>query len=272
MPDPSPTLEAQSLRKVFRGSRQRHFVAVDDVSFALAPNSSLAIVGESGSGKTTVARMLVGLERPTSGQITVHGHELAARRQARRRVRHGRDIQIVFQDPYTSLDPRQTVGACLSEVLWTRFRDPKDIRQRRVAALLQQVGLSEHHAARLPRALSGGQRQRVAIARALAAEPAILVLDEPVSALDVSIQAQVLNLLSQLREQTRISYVFISHDLSVVRQVSDEILVMKRGQVVERGRTPEVLGDPQHPYTRRLLDAVPRAGWRPRSFRASQAS
>jgi ABC-type oligopeptide transport system ATPase subunit len=157
-------------------------------------------------------------------------------------------------------------------VLWTRFRDPKDVRQRRVAALLQQVGLSEHHAARLPRALSGGQRQRVAIARALAAEPAILVLDEPVSALDVSIQAQVLNLLSQLREQTRISYVFISHDLSVVRQVSDEILVMKRGQVVERGRTPEVLGDPQHPYTRRLLDAVPRAGWRPRWSRASQAS
>lgn len=275
MPDgaEAPAVDVTDLVKVFRFRHGRlartqpdgaHTVAVDQVSFSVRQGRSLAIVGESGSGKTTVARMIVGLERPTSGRIALGGVERTwSRVGSRERKRRAREVQIVFQDPYSSLDPRQTVGRCLDEVLRLHFELPREARQARVEELLAQVGLDRRHAESLPRALSGGQRQRVAIARALACEPRLLICDEAVASLDVSIQAQVLNLLSDIRDSTAVSYLFISHDLAVVRQVSDEVVVMNRGRVVEAGPTERVLDQPEDAYTRRLLDAIPRRGWHP---------
>jgi oligopeptide transport system ATP-binding protein len=254
-----PVLEVTGLRKEF-GT----LVAVDDVSFAIPPARSLAIVGESGSGKTTVARMIVGLERPTRGAITACGRDRSRpARSARDRRRRGNEIQIVFQDPYTSLDPRQTAEQAVDEVLRLHHGWPAERRRARIDQLVELVGLDSRQARALPRALSGGQRQRVAIARALAAEPQVLILDESVAALDVSIQAQVLNLLADIRDETSVSYILISHDLAVVRQLTDDAIVMYRGRLVERGPTAQVLDDPQHPYTQRLRASVPRPGWRP---------
>ena len=259
-PGKAPVLQAAGLRKEFG-----ELIAVDDVSFDLPPGRSLAIVGESGSGKTTIARMIVGLERPTSGTITACGHDRSRpARSTRDRRQRGREVQIVFQDPYTSLDPRQTAEATIDEVLRLHHGWPADRRQARTAELIDLVGLDTRQSRALPRSLSGGQRQRVAIARALAAQPAILILDESVAALDVSIQAQVLNLLADIRDQTHVSYILISHDLAVVRQLTDEAIVLHRGKVIERGTTGQVLDDPQHPYTQRLRASVPRPGWKPR--------
>jgi len=258
--EPVPVLEVRALRKEYGD-----LVAVDDVSFTLPTGRSLAIVGESGSGKTTIARMIVGLETPTRGTITACGNDRSRpARPARLRRRRGREVQIVFQDPYTSLDPRQSAEAAVDEVLRLHHSWPADRRMARVAELTELVGLDARQARAVPRALSGGQRQRVAIARALAAEPQILILDESVSALDVSIQAQVLNLLADIRDETGISYILISHDLAVVRQLTDQAIVLRRGRVVERGPTPRVLDDPQHDYTRLLRACVPRPGWKPR--------
>jgi ABC-type glutathione transport system ATPase component len=258
-------LEVRHLRKVFepRGRRPA-VVAVDDVSFAVPPGGSLGIVGESGSGKTTVARMLLALEPPTSGWIRVAGRERAGRpRSTGERRRRAGDLQAVFQNPYTSLDPRQRVGDCLDEVLRLHTGHGRRARQERVLQLLHQVGLDEHHSRSVPRQLSGGQCQRVAIARALAPEPKILVLDEAVSALDVSVQGQILNLLVDIRTETGVAYVFISHDLAVIRQVTDDLIVMRNGQMLETGRTARVLDAPRHPYTRLLRASVPRRGWAP---------
>jgi ABC-type glutathione transport system ATPase component len=256
----APVLQAVGLRKEFG-----ELVAVDDVSFDLPPGRSLAIVGESGSGKTTIARMIVGLERPTNGTITACGHDRSRpARSTRDRRRRGREVQIVFQDPYTSLDPRQTAEATIDEVLRLHHGWPADRRRARTAELIDLVGLDTRQSRALPRSLSGGQRQRVAIARALAAQPEILILDESVAALDVSIQAQVLNLLADIRDHTHVSYILISHDLAVVRQLTDEAIVLHRGKVVERGPTAQVLDDPQHPCTQRLRGSVPRPGWKPR--------
>jgi len=252
-------LEVKSLRKEFGD-----LVAVDDATFSIEPGRSLAIVGESGSGKTTIARMLVGLERATRGTITACGRDRSRpARSARDRRRRGREIQIVFQDPYTSLDPRQTAERAVDEILRLHHGWEADRRQARIEQLIELVGLDSRQARALPRALSGGQRQRVAIARALAAEPQILILDESVAALDVSIQAQVLNLLADIRDETTVSYILISHDLAVVRQLTDDAIVMHRGKLVERGLTAQVLDDPQHPYTQRLRASVPRPGWKP---------
>jgi ABC-type glutathione transport system ATPase component len=252
-------LQAVGLRKEFG-----ELVAVDAVSFDLPRGRSLAIVGESGSGKTTIARMIVGLERPTNGTITACGHDRSRpARSTRDRRRRGREVQIVFQDPYTSLDPRQNAEATIDEVLKLHHGWPADRRRARTAELIDLVGLDTRQSRALPRSLSGGQRQRVAIARALAAQPDILILDESVAALDVSIQAQVLNLLADIRDQTHVSYILISHDLAVVRQLTDEAIVLHRGKVVERGPTAQVLDDPQHPYTQRLRASVPRPGWKP---------
>jgi ABC-type glutathione transport system ATPase component len=257
--DRAGVLEVTSLRKEFGD-----LVAVDDVSFRVPQAGSLAIVGESGSGKTTIARMIVGLERPSAGSISACGQDRSrpARSLADRR-RRGREVQIVFQDPYTSLDPRQTAEGAIDEVLRLHHGWPADRRRARVTELTGLVGLDERQSRALPRALSGGQRQRVAIARALAAEPRILILDESVAALDVSIQAQVLNLLADIRDETGVSYILISHDLAVVRQLTDTTIVLRRGQVVEHGPTGQVLDDPQHAYTRLLRDCVPRPGWKP---------
>ena len=259
MTAPEPLLRVDRLRKEF-GER----VAVDDVSFDIAAGGSLAIVGESGSGKTTIAKMLVGLERPTSGTITFGGKDRSqpADGQRQRRER-AHEVQLVFQDPYTSLDPRQTVERCLDESLRLYAGGTTDSRRPRLEELAGMVGLDDRQLRALPRALSGGQRQRVAIARVLAAEPRLIVLDEAVAALDVSIQAQVLNLLADIREATGVSYLLISHDLAVVRQLTEDTIVMREGRVVERGTTASVLDDPQDDYTRLLRDSVPRPGWRP---------
>ena len=260
-----PVLEASGLRKQFGD-----LVAVDNVSFRVPPGRSLAIVGESGAGKTTIARMIVGLERPTGGSITACGRDRSRpARSARDRRRRGREVQIVFQDPYTSLDPRQNAKAAIDEVLRLHHQWPAPHRRARVAELTGLVGLDARQSRALPRSLSGGQRQRVAIARALAAEPAVLILDEAVAALDVSIQAQVLNLLADIRDQTGISYLLISHDLAVVRQLTDETLVLRHGTVVERGPTARALDHPQHPYTQRLRASVPRPGWKPSRTRGT---
>ena len=269
-------ISAEGLRKVFiaRGASagDGKIVAVDDISFMVSDGGSLAIVGESGSGKTTVARMLVGLTRPTAGRIVIAGQDRTkpCKRSSKRQAR-GRDIQIVFQDPYSSLDPRQTAAQSIEEVLKLHFSLSRADRADRVQRLAGQGGLDERQVGARPRALSGGQRQRVAIARALAAEPKALVLDESVASLDVSIQAQILNLLADIREQTRISYVFISHDLAVVRQVADHVLVMQHGRAVESGSTEQILGSPEHPYTKLLRSSVPGRGWKPARRNARQA-
>ncbi len=255
----APVLQVQSLRKEFGD-----LTAVDDVSFTVPPAGSLAIVGESGSGKTTVARMIVGLERPTAGQITACGNDRShPTRSARDRRRRGREVQIVFQDPYTSLDPRQSAHQAIEEILRLHHEMTAESRRERVAQLVDLVGLDDRQASALPGSLSGGQRQRVAIARALAAEPRVLILDESVAALDVSIQAQVLNLLADIRDQTGVSYVLISHDLAVVRQLTQETIVLRQGRVVERGSTANVLDNPQDDYTKLLRASVPYPGWKP---------
>lgn len=243
--------------------------AVDDVSFTLPHGGSLGIVGESGSGKTTTARIVVGLEKADEGEVYVRGRSRTERRRGRaHRLARAREVQMVFQDPLQSLDPRTSVEAALRETLRLHFPD-RD-HDRRVRELLDQVGLGTRAADALPRRLSGGQRQRVAIARALAVEPAVLVLDEAVAALDVSVQAQILNLLADIREQTSIGYLFITHDLGVVRCVTDDVIVMRHGAVVEAGRTADVLAAPQHPYTRLLLESVPRPGWDPERIAAAR--
>jgi peptide/nickel transport system ATP-binding protein len=260
VPEVPEVLAVESLRKEYGD-----LVAVDDVSFAIGAGESLAIVGESGSGKTTIARMITGLERPTRGRISACGNDRSTpARSARKRRQRGREVQIVFQDPYTSLDPRHSAEAAIDEVLRIHHGWPAERRQARVAELAGLVGLDGRQRAVPPRWLSGGQRQRVAIARALAAEPKILILDESVAALDVSIQAQVLNLLADIKDATGISYLLISHDLAVVRQLTEQVIVMRKGSVVERGPTGAVLDDPRHPYTRLLRESVPRPGWQPR--------
>jgi ABC-type glutathione transport system ATPase component len=252
-------IEVEGLRKEFGP-----LVAVDDVTFRVDEGRSLAVVGESGSGKTTVARMIVGLERPTAGTIRALGRDRStpARSTGERRQR-GAEVQIVFQDPYSSLDPRQTVAGSIDEVLRLHQGGSRDERRTRVQELCELVGLDERQSRALPRRLSGGQRQRVAIARALAAEPRVLILDESVAALDVSIQAQVLNLLADIRARTGVSYILISHDLAVVRQLTDDCVVMQRGRIVERGPSGQVLDDPQDPYTQLLRASVPGPGWKP---------
>lgn len=262
-PDEAALLVVENLTKVF-GRRGHEHKAVDDVSFTLQPRASLAIVGESGSGKTTTARIVAGLETATFGTVRIDGASVQPPANRRERSAAARLVQMVFQDPFSSLDRRQRIGPGLKELVTTHFDLSSRAADERVATLLHQVGLDERHSRQLPRNLSGGQRQRVAIARALALEPRILILDEAVSALDVSVQAQVLNLLVDIREQTDVAYLFVSHDLGVVRQVTDDCVVLNRGELVEAGPTASVLDSPSHPYTQALVDAVPRPGWKPR--------
>jgi peptide/nickel transport system ATP-binding protein len=232
---------------------------VDDVSFELFGGETLGIVGESGSGKTTTARIALALLAPTDGEVLLRGQRWSTLAVGQRRPLRKR-IGVVYQDPLSSFDPRWSVGRILVDALGTGNRAPSSRSQARTRAirLLEQVGLREEHLAAAPLRLSGGQRQRVSIARALAPEPEVIVCDEPVSALDVSIQAQVLDLLAELQDELGVSYLFISHDLGVIHHMSDRILVMKDGRVVESGSASEVFERPEHPYTQRLLTALPR--------------
>ena len=257
----APLLEVADLRKAYSVGATV-VQAVDRISFTLAAGGSIGLVGESGSGKTTTARMLIGLETPDEGSILVDGTPLDLTTRGRAaRLQRARAVQIVWQDPYLSLDPRMKVGAALDAVLRLHTPLDKAARGARIRVLLDQVGLGPREETSLPRQLSGGQRQRVAIARALAVEPRVLVLDEAVSALDVSVQAQVLNLLDDLRRETGVGLVFVSHDLAVVRYVCEDVMVMRRGVVVEQRPTRDVLASPEHAYTRLLLASVPRQGW-----------
>jgi len=259
-----PLATVDGLAKRFDLGRKRHVDALKGVTIAIGPRECVGLVGESGSGKTTLGRCLVGLEMPTSGRIRIDGIDAsdhaAVSREERARLR--RTAQMIFQDPYSTLNPRHTVGRTLSEALQHAGVTRRRANREAVATLLDQVGLPEAYAGRRPAALSGGERQRVAIARALAVQPKLLICDEPVSALDVSVQAQILNLFRSLQEELGLSYLFITHDLAVVRQVADRIYVMYEGEIVESGPADEVLSQPKHWYTRRLMDSVPGAASR----------
>ena len=256
-------LEVRDLYKFFpvrRGifSRIHGFTkAVRGVSFTLKAGETLGLVGESGSGKTTVARTVLRLQDPTAGKIVFDGEPLHALRGRKLKKLRPR-IQIIFQDPYLSLNPRRTVATIVGEALVEHGRVKRRERDERVRRVLERVGLSGDHMNRYPHEFSGGQRQRISIARALALEPDLIVCDEPVSALDVSIQAQVINLLMRLQEELGLAYLFIAHDLSVVRHVSDRVAVMYAGELVEHADRARLFEDPRHPYTRCLLSAVPK--------------
>ncbi|WP_045731922.1 dipeptide ABC transporter ATP-binding protein [Pseudarthrobacter chlorophenolicus] len=259
-PAARPLVEAQNLRKVFHLPRTangpRTLTAVNDVSLEILRGETLALVGESGSGKSTVARLLLRLDKPTGGSVTFDGEDLTAARGERLRQLRRR-FQVVFQSPYASLDPRFTVADSVAEPLRAFGEGTPSERRARVAALLDAVHLPADYGRRHPAELSGGQRQRVAIARALALRPELVVLDEAVSALDVSVQAQILALLAELQAQDGLSYLFISHDLAVVQQISDRVAVMRGGELLEAGATESVLERPEHGYTQELISAVP---------------
>ncbi|MFF0227404.1 dipeptide ABC transporter ATP-binding protein [Streptomyces sp. NPDC004629] len=259
-PKKEPVLSVAGVSKVFTGAVGGPVHALEDVSITVAQHESVGIVGESGSGKSTLARVVVGLEKPSTGTITIDGIPVTdwgrLSRSELRQIR--RTVQIVFQDPYSSLNPMRSVGWALAEAITTHRSDAKNVGAE-VERLLDEVGLAPAYAQKRPAALSGGMRQRVAIARALAARPKILICDESVSALDVSVQAQILNLLARLRDEHDLGYLFITHDLAVVRQVTERLYVMHRGRVVESGATAQVIDAPQAPYTTRLLASAPRA-------------
>jgi oligopeptide/dipeptide ABC transporter ATP-binding protein len=258
-PDRQPLLELEHLRVWFPikgafGGAKRYVRAVDDVTFTLFQGETLGLVGESGCGKTTLARCLVRLNKPTGGELRFRGEDLV-HKSNRALKAFRREVQMVFQDPQSSLNPRKRIGQIIGAAV--RLRGAAKDRKAEVSALLEQVGLDPGHIQRYPHEFSGGQRQRIGIARALGAKPKLIILDEPVSALDVSVQAQVVNLLDDLQDDLGLSYIFVAHDLSVVRHVSDRIAVMYLGKIVELSAADTLYAKPKHPYTASLLEAIP---------------
>jgi oligopeptide/dipeptide ABC transporter ATP-binding protein len=259
----SALLEVKNLKVHFPlktglfGGPRESVKAVDDVSFAIAPGETLGLVGESGCGKSTLGRAIVRLTEPTAGAVLFEGEDLAHLSGAELRQRR-RQLQIIFQDPYSSLNPRMTVEQIIGEALDIhRLTDGKADRRRRILELLKDVGLDPSYIQRYPHEFSGGQRQRIGIARALAVRPKLIICDEPVSALDVSVQAQIINLLGDLQREHGIAYLFIAHDLAVVEHISRRVMVMYLGKVVELAGAKTIIGSPQHPYTQALISAVP---------------
>ena len=261
-PNPQALLEVRHLRKAFpikkswTGKVQQELIAVDDVSFVLNPGETLGIVGESGCGKTTMGRTILKLHQPSGGQVFFDGKEISGYNNTQMRSLRT-EMQIIFQDPYSSLPPRSTVGDILSEPVKVHKIVPPSEVKNYVLKLMEQCGLRDYYYERYPHEFSGGQRQRICIARALAVNPRLVVCDEPVSALDVSIQAQIINLLKKLQQERGLTYLFISHDLSVVKFISDKIGVMYLGSMVEFGAKKDIFSNPIHPYTQALFSAIP---------------
>ncbi|WP_195283517.1 ABC transporter ATP-binding protein [Harryflintia acetispora] len=257
-----PILKVEHLKKYFvagggfLGGNQRVIKAVDDVSFTLLPGETLGLVGESGCGKSTTGRTVLRLYEPTDGRIIFEGADIT-NLSGRELLPYRRKMQMIFQDPYASLDSRMTVGDIVSEPLDIHHLASGKEREEQVRSLLERVGLKPEYASRYPHEFSGGQRQRIGIARALAVRPRFIVCDEPISALDVSIQAQVVNMLEDLQEEFALTYLFIAHDLSMVKHISTRIGVMYLGKLVELGQSDQLYHDPQHPYTKALLSAIP---------------
>ena len=249
-------LEVRNLKKYFK-TPLGMLHAVDDVSFSIQRGQTLGVVGESGCGKSTMGRAILRLLEPTAGQVIFDGKDITrfGGREMRKMRRH---MQIIFQDPFSSLDPRQTINQCISEpIVFNRILTGKHAVEERVLELMETVGLAERLINTYPHELDGGRRQRIGIARALALQPKFIVCDEPVSALDVSIQAQIINLLLDLQEARGLAYMFVTHDLSVVKYISDDIMVMYLGQMVEKAPSDELFQNPMHPYTQALLSAIP---------------
>lgn len=271
MPEAKSLLRVENLVTRFKSvERGKWVTAVDDVSIELAPGEIVGLVGESGCGKSTLGRSIVGLEQPQSGRILLDGIDLAGLKGTELRETR-RAIQYVFQDPYASLNDRQTIGEAIVEALLIKGVKEPGVQRTRTLALLDQVGLPQSMAERYPRELSGGQRQRVAIARSLAVEPRVLICDEPVSALDLSIRAQVMNLFLTLQKELGVACLFIAHDLALVRQAASRTYVMYLGKIVESGTSNELYGSPGHPYTRALLDSIPSADPRKEALREAPA-
>lgn len=251
-----PLLEVQELKKTFPARGGRQLRAVDGVSFTIQRGETLGLVGESGCGKSTTGRTIVRLYQPSAGRVLFDGEEVHSLRGGALRRFHRR-VQMIFQDPLASLDPRMTVGDIIAEGMQIHHMGTPKQRQERVQALLQAVGLNPEHASRFPHEFSGGQRQRIGIARALAVQPELIVADEPISALDVSIQAQIVNLLERLQQEMGLTYLFIAHDLSMVKHISTHVGVMYLGALVEIAPTDQLYSEPLHPYTQALLSAAP---------------
>lgn len=253
--DNQPVLEIENLAVEYRRGRRRTR-AVENINFEIADGETLGLVGESGSGKSTIGKAILGLAPLTEGLIRYRGTDISTLTRVQRRAL-AKDVQVIFQDPHSSLDPTKPIGYSIAEPVQIHEPGPRAVVRERVFEMLRRVGLSEDAAQRFPAQFSGGQKQRIAIARALILAPKLVVCDEPVSALDLSIQAEVINLMAELQRETGASYLFISHDLSIVHYLSDRIIVLKNGHVVEQGSAEEVYRDPQQDYTRRLLDAAP---------------